>query len=155
MKEIGEYLKTERKKNGVSISEASDDLNINETLLKAIEDGNSKAFKDIFELKEMVRNYSKYLGLNKEDLVDEFNEYLFDVTSRISLSDIKKAKKERNQAKRIKSPYTIDKKKFPIFKVTIILIIIILVSLIVFLIYSLHDTGDGDFKEGSVITERR
>ena len=54
MKEIGEYLKTERKKNGVSISEASDDLNINETLLKAIEDGNSKAFKDILDRKGVV-----------------------------------------------------------------------------------------------------
>ncbi|MBR3897711.1 MAG: helix-turn-helix domain-containing protein [Bacilli bacterium] len=155
MKDIGEKLKEARESIGVSVEEVAEDLKVRPSQIENIEAGNSDAFKDVFNLKYLIRDYSKYLGLNKEDLVDEFNEYLFDVTSRISLSDIKKAKKERNQAKRIKSPYTIDKKKFPIFKVTIILIIIILVSLIVFLIYSLHDTGDGDFKEGSVITERR
>ena len=50
MNEIGEYLKSERRKNGVSINEASDDLNINPSLLEAIESGNFKAFKDIYEL---------------------------------------------------------------------------------------------------------
>ena len=49
-------------------------------------------------------------------MIDEFNEYLFDYTSKISLDDIKKAKKkaERNQAKkdkRIASPYTIERRK--------------------------------------------
>lgn len=49
------------------------------------------------------------LGLDKEDLVDEFNEYLFDYTSRLSLDDIKEAKKGKKPNKKIKSPYTVDK----------------------------------------------
>lgn len=64
LKEIGEYLRDERRKNGVSINEASEDLNVNSSLIEAIEDGNSKAFKDIFELKDLIKVYAKYLGLD-------------------------------------------------------------------------------------------
>ena len=42
MKEIGEYLRDERRKNSVSINEASEDLDINPSLLEAIEEGNLK-----------------------------------------------------------------------------------------------------------------
>ena len=44
MKEIGEYLRDERRKNGVSIDEASEDLDVNPSLLEALESGNSKEF---------------------------------------------------------------------------------------------------------------
>ena len=155
MKGIGEKLKEARESIGVSIEEVAEDLKVRASQIENIEAGNSDAFKDIFNLKYLIRDYSKYLGLNKEDLVDEFNEYLFDVTSRISLNDSKKAKKERNQAKRVKSPYTIDKKKLPILKIVIGCSIVVLVLLIVFLLYNLRDDGDGPFEEGSEITERR
>ena len=89
MKEIGEYLRDERRKNGVSINEASEDLNVNSSLIEAIEDGNSKAFKDIFELKDLIKVYAKYLGLDVSKLLDEFNDFIFEKTSKISLDDIK------------------------------------------------------------------
>ena len=93
MKEIGEYLRQERRKNGVGINEASEDLNINSQLLEAIESGNYKAFKDVFELKTAIRSYAKYLGLNVDDILDDFNDFIFEKTSKISLDDIKNAKK--------------------------------------------------------------
>ncbi|MBR3661432.1 MAG: helix-turn-helix domain-containing protein [Bacilli bacterium] len=138
MKEIGEYLKTERKKNGVSISEASDDLNINETLLKAIEDGNSKAFKDIFELKEMVRNYSKYLGLDVESMLDEFNDYIFEKTSKISLEDIKNASNNHGKLEettvKVSSPYTkIKHTRYDVAPIVLLVAILLFISLIVYL----------------------
>ena len=40
----------------------------------------------------------KYLGLDDDLILDEFNEYLFDFTSKISIDDIKKAEKESNIA---------------------------------------------------------
>ena len=52
MKEIGEKLKETRKKNGVSLEEASNDLSINAIELENLENGNFKAFKDVFELKK-------------------------------------------------------------------------------------------------------
>ena len=43
-------------------------------------------------------------------MVDEFNEYLFDYTSKISLDDIKSAKKKEKEDK-VKSPYTMIKER--------------------------------------------
>ena len=154
MKDIGQKLKEARESIGVSIEEVAEDLKVRASQIENIEAGNSDAFKDIFNLKYLIRDYSKYLGLNKEDLVDEFNEYLFDVTSRLSLDDIKKAKKERGDAKRVKSPYTVEKKKIPIYKIVLALVIIVLIFIIIFIVSNLDDSG-GDFEEGSVIRERR
>ncbi len=140
MNEIGEYLKTERRKNGVGISEASDDLNINEALLKAVEEGNSKAFKDIFELKEIVRAYAKYLGLDASKMLDEFNDFVFEKTSKISLDDIKKAKeKEVNKEKKenlhhISSPYTkIKHTRYDVAPIVLLIALLLFISLIVYL----------------------
>ena len=67
-------------------------------------------------------------------MIDEFNEYLFDYTSKISLDDIKKAKKkaERNQAKkdkRIASPYTIERRKKINLKIVLLVFLSILAML--------------------------
>ncbi len=105
---IGSMLKTTRESAGVSIEEASSDLNINEYLLINIEEGKIGCFKDIFELKEYITSYAKYLGLDSEKLIDEFNEYLFEYTSKIPVKEIEKlAKKEaKEEANKISSPYT-------------------------------------------------
>ena len=95
MKEIGKQLKEARESMGISIEEASEDLKIRPSQIENIEAGNKEAFDDIFYLKYFIRDYAKYLGLNKEDLVDEFNEYLFDYTSKLSLDDIKQARKKK------------------------------------------------------------
>ena len=99
MKEIGELLKATREESGVTLEEASNDLEIKALILENIEDGNIGCFKDIFVLKEYIYNYAKYLGLEPEKIIDEFNEYLFDYTSKISLSDIKKAQSELKETK--------------------------------------------------------
>ncbi len=156
MKEIGEKLKEARESIGGSVEEGAEDLKIRASQIENIEAGNSDAFKDVFNLKYLIRDYSKYLGLNKEDLVDEFNEYLFDYTSRLSLDDIKSAKKERKQAKRIKSPYTIEKKsRLPIVVFVLWLVILVLVLVIIYLVMNLNDMNDKDFVEGSVVTESK
>lgn len=137
MKEIGETLKESREEIGISVEEAASDLKIQSSQLEDIENGNSEAFKDVFYLKYFIRDYAKYLGLNYEEMVDEFNEYLFDYTSKISLDDIKKAKKQtqnKNCERKIMSPYTLERKSklsgqyvlmFLFFFVLLILIIII------------------------------
>ena len=112
MKELGEYLKETRVNNGVSIDEAAQDLNIDSFLLESIEDGNTRAFKDVLSMKDKVKDYAKYLGLKPEEVIDEFNDYLFEKTSKISLKDIADANKmsQKNQ-KKVASPYTIIKPK--------------------------------------------
>ena len=111
MKEIGEKLKETRESMGISIEEASEDLKVKPNQLIDIEEGNKEAFKDVHYLKYFIRDYSKYLGLDYEAMVEEFNEFVFDYTSKISIDDIKKAtnkNKEKNKVKKIVSPYTID-----------------------------------------------
>lgn len=140
MKEIGEKLKEARENMGISMDEVAGDLNVNIKQIENIESGNMEAFKDIFYLKYFIRDYAKYLGLNKEDLVDEFNEYLFDYTSKLSLDEIKKAQKEEKKdklEKKIKSPYTVERKNgLYIPPILIYSLIGILIVILLFLIIS-------------------
>ena len=97
MNEIGELLRTTREESGVSLEEASADLEIKTIVLENIEDGNIGAFKDIFLLKDNIYSYSKYLGLEPDKIIDQFNEYLFEYTSKIPLEDIEKAMNEQQK----------------------------------------------------------
>ena len=110
MNEIGELLRTTRESSGVSLEEASGDLEIKTLILENIEDGNIGCFKDIFVLKQNIYDYAKYLGLEPDKIIDDFNEYLFEYTSKIPLEDIEKAMKEKQKdeivSDKIVSPYT-------------------------------------------------
>ena len=130
MKEIGEKLKTAREEIGISLEEASTDLKIDKKQLENLENGNMDSFKDIINVKYLIRDYAKYLGLDKEDLVDDFNEYLFDYTSKISLEDIKTAKEIKLKETKVKSPYTKISEKKRVNVPLIVLIIFIVIGLI-------------------------
>ena len=139
MKELGEYLKHTRVSNGVSMEEAAEDLGLSTSQLDNIESGNVRAFKDVYSLKQYVRQYAKYLGLDPEKVVDEFNGFLFEHTSKISLEDIKEAQRklEEKEQKKIKSPYTIvHKKKLSIWPFVMIPVVILLLFIIIYLIVS-------------------
>ena len=69
MNEIGELLRTTREESGVSLEEASGDLEIKTLILENIEDGNIGCFKDIFVLKDYIYDYAKYLGLEPDKLI--------------------------------------------------------------------------------------
>ncbi len=151
MKEIGEKLKEARESIGVSIEEAAEDLKIRPSQIENLEQGNSDAFNDLFYLKYFIRDYAKYLGLDKEDLVDEFNEYLFDYTSKLSLDDIKNAKKGKTKTKSIKSPYTMEyKSKLSWLPFVIYGVIIVLIIVIAYIVINLNNEED-DFVEGAIV----
>ncbi|MBQ3306857.1 MAG: helix-turn-helix domain-containing protein [Bacilli bacterium] len=137
MKELGDYLKRVRISNGVNLTEACEDLGFSTSQLENIESGNVKAFKDVYELRDYVKNYSKYLGLNPDKIVDEFNGFLFQHTSKISLEDIKVAQKKKEELleKKVKSPYTMEyKEKVSIWPVIYITLGIFFLSLLVYVI---------------------
>ena len=137
MNEIGELLRTTREESGVSLEEASGDLEIKTIVLENIEDGNIGAFKDIFLLKDNIYSYSKYLGLDPQKIIDQFNEYLFEYTSKIPLEDIEKAMNEQQKEEipedKVVSPYTTGAKTGPSKLVVLLLVLIaILVVGVVF-----------------------
>lgn len=134
MNEIGEMLHLARESSGVSIEEASKDLDIKEEILENIEDGRTGAFKDIFELKDYISTYAKYLGLDANKLIDEFNEYMFEYTSKIPIKEIEKTIemqiKEEDKKEEMASPYTKQAKKY---NNSVYIIIYIVIFLMVFL----------------------
>ena len=97
MKNIGLKLKDKREENGLSIEEVAEDLKMRPSQISSIEEGKTEDFKDVFYLKYFIRDYAKYLGLDSERILDEFNEYLFDMTSKIPIELIKEAKKDKKQ----------------------------------------------------------
>ena len=88
MKDIGLKLKEKREENGVSVEEAAEDLKMRPSQIISLEEGKKEDFKDVVFLKYFIRDYAKYLGLDGEKMVDEFNEFLFDFTSKIPLEEI-------------------------------------------------------------------
>ena len=147
MKNIGEKIKNTREKSGVTIEEAAEDLNYKTSQLMALENGDYNAFKDKFLLKSILTDYAKYLGLESEKIIDEFNDYVFESTSKIPLEDIEKASKikEKMADDKIASPYTVsEENKSKIPKFIFIFLIVILVILIAVFCYNVFINKDKD-----------
>lgn len=153
MKDIGQKLKEARENMQLEIIEVAEDLKLRPSQIENIEDGNMDSFSDILSLKSFIKEYSKYLGLNYEDMVDDFNEYLFDYTSKVSLNDIKKAKQKltsekKQEQNRIASPYTLSSNtKTKFFPILIIVMFLIVLSLIIYFLLK----SDNNQKEKDII----
>lgn len=141
MKEIGQCFKEARESIELSKEEVLRDLNITESQLDNLEDGNANAFKDIFFLKDLIRKYAVYLNLDEDEIMDKFNDFIFGYTSRIPISDILEKTKEikviekKQEDNKIVSPYTAPKKtnnyKYIIIYACAIIVMVILIVLII------------------------
>ena len=135
MDEIGSILKTTRESSGVSIEEASKDIDIKVEILNNIEDGKIGCFKDIYVLKDYIKSYAKYLGLDGDKLIDEFNAYMFEYTSKIPVKEIeqlmKQKEKEEAKEEKVISPYTMEvkkhKKNFYVFAYLAVILLIVFI----------------------------
>ena len=149
MKDIGLKLKEKREENGVSIEEVAEDLKMRPSQIISLEEGKKEDFKDVLFLKYFIRDYAKYLGLDGEELVDDFNEFLFDFTSKIPVEEIEKAKLNNVNKKEIVSPYTnmvSENKKVLRIVFGITLVIVLLVALYFFM----SNTKGNDFQDDNV-----
>lgn len=150
MKDIGLKLKKKREENGVSVEEAAEDLKMRPSQIISLEEGRKEDFSDVNTLKFFIRDYAKYLGLDGEKLVDEFNEFLFDFTSKIPSEVIEEAKQKREKEKKeFSSPYT---KKEGHNKTYIICIGVCVLVLLVFIItyFVVSGVRNNDFKDDNV-----
>ena len=144
MKEIGQCFKEARESIELSKEEVLRDLNITESQLDNLEDGNANAFKDIFFLKDLIRKYAVYLNLDEDEIMDKFNDFIFGYTSRIPVNDILEKTKEmkviekKQEENKVVSPYTAPKKKnnykyIVIYLVSIIVMIILMILIVHFI----------------------
>ncbi len=136
MQSIGDALKAKREEIKIGVAEVATDLGATEKQVEMIEAGDRHAFDDVFDLKEFIRTYAKYLGLDSKKMIDEFNEYLFDFTSKIPLKAIEIAKQEKElKPEEVKSPYTLPVIKWkPYLLMGGIFLVIILGLLITYLV---------------------
>ena len=68
MKDIGNFLKERREARGISLIEVEKDLKIRKKYLQALEEGNIDAIPGKTYIIGYLRNYSKYLGINEENI---------------------------------------------------------------------------------------
>ena len=151
MKELGEHLSILRKNNGVTIAEASNDLGITEKELECIENGNFKVFKDVYELKRNINNYARYLGMSEDVITDEFNDFLFEKTSKISVDDINEMKKKEeteSKEEKVSSPYTkVGKTRYDVAPVVLLVVLLAFISLVVYLVLAYLKNDDNVTRE--------
>ena len=148
MKDIGLKLKEKREENGVSIEEVAEDLKMRPSQIISLEEGKKEDFKDVLFLKYFIRDYAKYLGLDGEEMVDEFNEFLFDFTSKIPVEEIEKAKLNNVNKKEVISPYTSevsDKKGLKI-----VLAIVVVVVLLIIGYFVMSNIKGNDFQDDNI-----
>ena len=148
MNDIGLKLKEKREENGVSIEEVAEDLKMRPGQIISLEEGNKDEFQDVVSLKYFIRDYAKYLGLDGEELVDEFNEFLFDFTSKIPLEEIEKAKLNNVNKKEVVSPYTSEVSNKKGTKVVIALVILLFLLVVGYFVMS--NIKGNDFQNDNI-----
>ncbi len=159
MKEIGQSFKNARETIGISKEEVIKDLNITESQLDNLEDGNINAFKDVFFLKETIKKYTKYLNLDEDEIMDKFNDFMFGYTSRIPVEDILEQTREikvlekQNDDNKIVSPYTIKRKKSNL-KYIIIYSVSVIVLIALVLIIVKYATDKKEIESNNFVSER-
>ena len=157
MKELGEKFKEAREKTGISLEEVAVDLGYKVSQLEEIEDGNYKDFKDKFLLKTIISDYAKYLGFDSEEIIDEFNTFVFESTSKIPIDEIAKASKNMNKDTddKIASPYTAteEPKKVPL--IIIVSLIVLFVLCLIILCYNIffREKGNTSFNMSYVVED--
>lgn len=138
MKEIGEQFKEKREEIGITIEEVSNDLSRDVIVIQNLENGNHKVFKDVLDLKDMIRIYSKYLGLDDEKLLAELDDFLFEKTSKISVEDVQERLKEEQEKKKyekkIHTPYTLEIKSDKNFTFAIIVLIMLFILVLFYIL---------------------
>ena len=68
MKDIGNFLRERREARGISLIEAEKDLKIRKKYLQALEEGNLDVIPGKTYIIGYLRNYSKYLGIDEENI---------------------------------------------------------------------------------------
>lgn len=156
MKELGEYLKRTRISSGLSITEVCEDLDFSTSLLENMESGNVKAFKDVYTLRDFIKKYANYLGLDADKVIDEFNDFLFAHTSRISLEDINEARKTvEENTRKVKSPYTIEhKEKINLWPILYVVLGILVMALLIYIVVNSFNKVPNKTNELMSIEER-
>jgi len=108
MKDIGDFLRERREAKGVSLIEIEKDLKIRKKYLQALEEGNIDIIPGRTYIIGYLRNYSKYLGIDEENINSIIQTYKNLEKRKYDLEDIK----EENIFLKKKDKSIFEKKRF-------------------------------------------
>jgi cytoskeleton protein RodZ len=74
MARLGETLRAQREKKGITLEQAASDTRIREKFLKALEDSDYQTLPGTVYTKGFLRNYAEYLELDTEETVVQFHQ---------------------------------------------------------------------------------
>ncbi len=83
MKTVGEQLRAEREKKGLSIKEIETAISIRALYINAIEEGNYTLIPGEVYLKGFIRNYANYLGLDGQEVVASYRQEQHPITPEV------------------------------------------------------------------------
>ncbi|HET8570198.1 MAG TPA: helix-turn-helix domain-containing protein [Candidatus Limnocylindria bacterium] len=69
MARLGETLRSQRERMGITLEQAAEDTRIREKFLRALESGDHQGLPGAVYTKGFLRNYADYLGLDADELV--------------------------------------------------------------------------------------
>ena len=72
MARLGEALRTERERMGLTLEQAAEDTRIREKFLRALENGDYQTLPGAVYTKGFLRNYAEYLSLDPDALILQF-----------------------------------------------------------------------------------
>lgn len=108
MKDIGNFLRERREARGFSLIEVEKDLKIRKKYLQALEEGNIDAIPGKTYLIGYLRNYSKYLGIDEENIIQIIQTYNNLEKQKVSLEKTK----EEDIYLKTKDKSMFEKKRF-------------------------------------------
>jgi len=124
MKDIGNFLRERREERGISLIEIEKDLRIRKKYLQALEEGNIDAIPGKTYLIGYLRNYSKYLGIDEENINQIIQTYNNLEKQKVNLEETKK--KDIYLKRKDKSVFGREKFFFPIKYVYLISFVLII-----------------------------
>ncbi|ACS80045.1 helix-turn-helix domain-containing protein [Maridesulfovibrio salexigens] len=128
LKELGSRLKDERKRQGLTMEQIMEITKVSRVNITAIESGNQKEFPHEVYAKGFIKTYAKALGLDAEEIGDEFSRIMGSGTTE-SADDV---------VETVQPDYSADTKKSP---VGTIILILLLAGVVGGLVYYLHDNS--------------
>lgn len=128
MVSVGKILQSEREAQSRTLKEISDQLNIKEVYLSAVEKEEFNRIPGDVFVKGFIRNYANFLGLDGDALVKEYKSGVFSAEFKPSTRAIDK--------KQIKRPHVMVREKQKLLqKLTIIAGVILFLLLCMWLIF--------------------
>ena len=109
MKDIGNFLRERREARGISLIEVEKDLKIRKKYLQALEEGNIDAIPGKTYLIGYLKNYSKYLGIDEENINQIIQTYKNLEKKKVDLGETKK----KNIRLKRKDKSVFGRKRFP------------------------------------------